>query len=418
VMTFIRGPVCRGQVAVDVIDDHFFVAFADPDHDFTVLDPDFLEQSKELLKLPGEHASHLSGGEVWLQYDREQRRYLDARAKLYDRLDPEGKGPSLDLIWDGDGTNPNALLTVFRHFDNANVLQGWVGGMPKTAWVMDFPLFERLYYDLVADFDVFGNVTHQLSTRTYMDHLRMQSELNFLSFLPADDRKEVRASWYVGATGKNAYKVDHLRDLQYGTQIVYESDDPKTELIEMVIMRTPSIARAPDPLNRCASYPCDRAGASDLERRTERVLQRMTGVRGSWVKELPEVMFLRVRSADSSRSDGVYTLIHNRAHTNVSSLFGEDSRLEPEKDTLVVMHGFVASYPNFMFEVPDSEMERFGKELEAVESPADFEALADGFGVRRTSSSFWQSIDWVHEEFRRRQPVRAGILDLARYGNF
>ena len=155
-----------------------------------------------------------------------------------------------------------------------------------------------------------------------------------------------------------------------------------------------------------------------MSKSKKRVLQKMTGVRGSWVQELPEVMLLRVRSTDSSRRDGVYTLIHNRAHTNVSSLFGEDSRLEPEKDTLVVMYGFLASYPNFMFEVPDSEMERFGKELEAVESPADFEALADRFGVRRTSSSFWQSIDWIHEEFRRRQPGKAGILDLARYGNF
>ena len=32
VMTFIRGPVCRGQVAVDVIQDDFFVAFLPPEH--------------------------------------------------------------------------------------------------------------------------------------------------------------------------------------------------------------------------------------------------------------------------------------------------------------------------------------------------------------------------------------------------
>ena len=36
-----------------------------------------------------------------------------------------------------------------------------------------------------AGFDVFGNVAHQVSTRLYMDHLRMQAELLFLSFLPA-----------------------------------------------------------------------------------------------------------------------------------------------------------------------------------------------------------------------------------------
>ena len=50
------------------------------------------------------------------------------------------------------------------------------------------PIFERLYYALVADFDVFGNVTHQISTRLYMDFLRMQSETLYLGFLPPERR--------------------------------------------------------------------------------------------------------------------------------------------------------------------------------------------------------------------------------------
>ena len=65
-------------------------------------------------------------------------------------------------IWNGDGTNPDAVLTVFRHFDNAFVLRGAIGGIPKTAWVLDYPIFERMYYDLVAGFDVYGNVVHQV----------------------------------------------------------------------------------------------------------------------------------------------------------------------------------------------------------------------------------------------------------------
>ena len=31
VMGFIKGPVCRGQIAVDVIEDRFWVFFIDPD---------------------------------------------------------------------------------------------------------------------------------------------------------------------------------------------------------------------------------------------------------------------------------------------------------------------------------------------------------------------------------------------------
>ena len=39
VMTFIRGPVCRGQIAVDVIDDRFWVSFLDPNYDLSITDP-------------------------------------------------------------------------------------------------------------------------------------------------------------------------------------------------------------------------------------------------------------------------------------------------------------------------------------------------------------------------------------------
>jgi hypothetical protein len=101
---------------------------------------------------------------------------MNARAQAVAATDPKLRGPALDWIWNGGGTNPNALLTVYRHFDNAAVTRGFVGVWPKTAWVMDYPIFERIYYDLVAGFNVFGNVTHQVSTRLYMDHLRMQSE--------------------------------------------------------------------------------------------------------------------------------------------------------------------------------------------------------------------------------------------------
>jgi len=53
VMTFIRGPVCRGQVAVSVIEDHFFVAFLDPDVDLSVANKAFFEKTTDLLSLPG-----------------------------------------------------------------------------------------------------------------------------------------------------------------------------------------------------------------------------------------------------------------------------------------------------------------------------------------------------------------------------
>ena len=40
-MTFIRGPVCKGQIALNVIQDHFWVAFMDPKYDLSIQDKYF-----------------------------------------------------------------------------------------------------------------------------------------------------------------------------------------------------------------------------------------------------------------------------------------------------------------------------------------------------------------------------------------
>jgi hypothetical protein len=416
VMTFIRGPVCRGQVAVDVIEDQFWIAFADPDRDPSVIDPDYLRETAKLLDLPAEHAEGFALGGLWLRYNVKQRRYLNEREKFYDILDPDRLGPTLDWIWDGGGTNPNALLTVFRNFDNAEVVHGFVGEIPKTAWVLDYPLFERIYYNLVAGYDVFGRVGHQISTRLYMDHLRMQAENTFLGLLPPEVRELTRATWYVGATRQVDYfLVNELRSLGHGTRIAYTSDDPKREVLEQLIARTPKLAGGPDRLNRCAAPPCDRPDATPVEQGVERALQRLAAVAGPWVQQLPEVALLRVRVA--AGDDLVYGLVHNVAHENVAFMFGEDERLVPGDDTLTVVRGHFGSDPNFFFEVRAEEIDTFADALLAVASADELERFAARFGVRRSDPRFWEMADWLHADRRRRTPQAAGLYDLARYQN-
>ena len=413
VMTFIRGPVCRGQIATNVIEDHFFVAFLDPDHDLSVTDPAWLEAAKEDLNLPAEHLSHLVPGEFFVQYGMENRRYLERREKLYAAAFPHGMG--MEGIWDGDGDNRNALLTVFRHENNATVLQGWQGGWPETAWVLDYPIFERIYYDLVAGFDVFGNVAHQAATRLYMDHLRMQGEDNFLGFLPADRRKAIHASWYVGATDSIDYRwVDTLRDTARPTRIAFSGDDVKVELLEKILAARVDVAGAPDLLNRCSGGDCVPAGSSSLERAAEAELRRIAAIEGPWVSLLPDVTRLRVRSGGDAAA---WTLVLNRAHTNVAYMFDEEARLEPARDTLTILRGYVGSYPNFAFDVPLEELGEFRAGLEALRSSEDLSALAARYGVRRTDTDFWPVMDWFVADFRVRKPVEAGLFDLGRYEN-
>ena len=292
-----------------------------------------------------------------------------------------------------------------------------MGEIPKTAWVIDYPIFERIYYDLVANFDVFGNVGHQLSTRLYMDHLRMQSENIFLAFLPADRREEIRASWYVGAERDKSYRVNKIISMDHATQIRFETQDVKTELIDMILAHNPTITGPPDLLNRCGDPPCDSPDATAIEKRAQRALQRITGVAGAWVAELPETAFLRVRSGDNSGVDASYTLVHNRAHTNVAAMFDEDKRLIPEQDTLTIVRGYLGSYPNLLFDVDVDHIDSFTQTLTSVENAADFEKLVDRWGIRRTSPRFWSTVDWIHEDARKRNPTEAGLFDFGRYKN-
>ncbi len=424
IMTFIRGPVCRGQVAVDVIEDQFWVAFLDPDRDLSVKVPGFLEEAPPLLSLPAEHESRFAPGELWLEYARKQRKYLEMRERFYDEIDPEHRGPALDWIWNGDRKNANARLTVFRNFDNATVVKGFQGQIPKTAWIMDYPLFERIYYDLVAGFDIFGNVTHQVSTRLYMDHLRMQSENLFLNFLPADRREPIRASWYVGATRSLTYEVvDRLRALDHGTQIPFQTSDPKAELLEMMIAQAGAAAGAPDLINRCSQPPCDRPGASATERGVERELQRLSLAKGGFVPLLPQVAFLRVRVGpfgakhEDGANDLLYSLVHNDAHSNVAFMFGEDERRLPVDDTLSVVRGHFGSYPNFILEVEANKISEFVGGLLALRTDADLERFAGSYGIRRTSARFWETTDWLHADLKRREPTTAGLYDFGRYKN-
>lgn len=418
VMTFIRGPVCRGQVAVDVIEDQFFVSFLDPDHDLSITDPRYLEQTKSLLSLPAENRGLFVPGDLYLEYARKQHKYLAARDAFYDAADPKGRGPTLAAIWDGDGTNTNALLTVFRNFDNATVVRGFLGAIPKTAWVMDYPIFERIYYDLVAGFDIYGNVAHQVSTRLYMDHLRMQSENVFLSFLPSGDREALRASWYVGATRQLDYFfADELHGLDRGTQIRFSGADPKAQLLDEIASRSPAVAGPPDLLNRCPKLLCLRTDASAEERGVEPALERLSHVKGPWVAHMPEVSLLRVRVDASGSRDLVYALVHNDAHSNVAFMFGEDERRIPADDTLTVVRGHFGSYPNFFFDVEAAQAGELVDALLGMTSDADLARAVDRFGIRRTDPRFWATSDWLREDLRRRKPIEAGIYDLDRFEN-
>jgi hypothetical protein len=398
IMGFIKGPVCRGQVALNVIDDHFWVMFVAPEQERSPKSAEFLARESGNLRLPSGKSGLLVSLVEWRRYSRDQLKFLRAKMDfLRDQLDDNGLRVNADLIWDGDGHNDNATLTVFRHNDSASVIKGLVGQVPKTAWVIDYSLLERIHYLLVAGFDVFGNVGHQLETRLYMDFLRMEGEQNFLFFMPGDERVALRDFWYRDAGDHvKQYVLSDTVAFDRDSDIVYRTDDPKRELL---LQLRESLHGA-----RAQRYAVD-----------EPAFARLAGLDGRPFSLMPEVAFVEVFGARGE--ERVYTLLHNSGYSNNAQLFREEQRRIPEEDYLTVVTGFVGSYPNVFFQVPEQNLEHFVTSITELENEDDYSALVDRYGTRRNATWFWRLSDKFHARYRRHHPVEAGLFDLNRYEN-
>ncbi len=420
IATFIKGPVCNGSIAVNSIQEQFFVLFLNPDADSMVMSLEHAHAVQDALILPGVWGSDVSIRDdiPFLRRLVDQREsYRKLRAEAARQLRPAGY--TLDDIWNGDGTNPNALLTVFRHFDNAVVTKGAVGDLSKTVFVLDYPLFERLVYNLVVNYDVFGNIGHQSLTRLYMDMIRMEAEEIFLDFLPAPQRLALRNSWYEGPfTELKMRFVFPLVDRLAPSGIVYRDEtNAKQEFVARVLNEylAPAVRGLPDALN-WKVLPLSSKVTSELSA-TERALRRITSIKAEdatpFARFFPEFAILQVRS-EGERTK-LYSLVHNREHSNVSWMLGEEERLAPREDTLTVHAGILGAYPNVFFIVPEVDAEAFADAVVSIKSATDYERLVDRFGIRRSNEKFWSVFDTLNKTYLAEDPVRSGTLDLTRY---
>ena len=399
-MGFIKGPVCRGQVALNVIEDRFWITFLNPTVSWMAKEAAFLADVRQDLDMPAEEGSQLLTA-AWLRYGAEHRRYVAKRTEFFEGVTRDRGGVNLDLVWDGENKNSNAALTVFRHFDSATVVQGLVGPPPKTAWIVGYPLLERIHYLLVAGFDVYGNVTHQTTTRLYMDFLRMEGEANFLLFLPPEQRKAAVDSWYRGVTGDAKEQVEReLGGFGGAPSIRYSAGNAKRELFRMLEQRVGNVLAKGYDLARVK----DASLRADLER-----LEHVEGTAASW---MPEMSFVAVEGAGGEAAH--FTVLRDSAHTNVMTLFHEDDRLVPAEDTLVVVPGFLGAYPNALFDVPREHLGAFALAVAKLDGPESYHALRAKFGVLRSSDRFWPHSDRIQEDHRKQSAAESGLFDFNR----
>ncbi len=411
VRTFIRGPVCRGQIATDVIRDHFWVFFQDPEHDVFVTDLAYQNKAIPFLAVPGQFDGISDLLTDWGAYKKKRNTYENLRRKRY----RDAELPDWPHIWSG---NDQALLSVFRQHDSASVRKGLLGDVPKTMWLMDFSLLERTYYQLVVNFDVFGSVSHQAQTRLYFDLIRNGSEVNFLRVMPRDVREDVLKDWYQNS-GKIKLWLDYTKidDDTHSTLGLPEKNSVRA-FAQQALQRFAHANARPDPINRCRGAYCHREGLSREAANVEQTLARLASRPAAGLKvvhHLPEASMVRVQFADGSRE--VYSVLRNRAHSNVAFLMGESLRYQPGLDTLTVYPEVLSSYPNFIFNVQASDIPEFVGRLEQVKDEAGLRAVVEQWGIRRTHPQFWQYFHDLSAHIRERKPLEAGVLDMNRYEN-
>jgi len=124
-----------------------------------------------------------------------------------------------------------------------------------------------------------------------------------------------------------------------------------------------------------------------------------------------------VRMSVDGRNDKIYSLLRNKQLKNVSFIFAEELRRQPELDTLTVVADFLGSYPNQFFVVDSAQLPRFVEQLKNAQSEDELEAFYSRYAIRRTNPDLWQHYDWFSEKYQHEQPETAGLFDLNRYEN-
>jgi hypothetical protein len=415
IMTFIHGPVCKGQIALNVIDDHFWVMFLDPDHDLSAAYPAFLKLHSDKLRMPIEVGSDMRVFKALTdEHKKAAVEFYKVRQDYYTSHHYDGLG--YESIWKGNMASDTPLLTIYRHFDNASVHKGVLGNMPKTMWVLDYPLLERIYYALVAGFDVYGTAGHQLALRLYMDALRVEGESYFLDFLPASTRQEIMQSWYKGV---KLEKI-HYYSSTLPTNISFVTDEPKREFIEYIVNKhiLPATHIAFDAVNyerAEVAYPNlpEKYETKDDYLKAFRAVSKPGTPFFSLINDYnANVAYMRIRLKNGE--DLAISIVINRWHNNVIYLLSEGGELDAAKDSADFIYGLIGSYPNYFFDVREEDLPDFLDLLAHFDKSRDYERLAK-YGVNRAEDRLWDMFDWFQNRFNEDEPVHAGLFDLNRY---
>ncbi len=413
ISNFIKGPVCKGQIALNVIHDHFWIMFMDPDYDLSIKNKNYLNNSINNLSLPNEKGSNtrLVNKFFGKDFNNESIVYYENRANEYKKSYP--KGLTLNHIWN-DKYSDSSVMTIYRHFDSASLHKGALGNIPRTLWVVDYPLLERIYYSLVAGFDIFGNISHQVMVRQYMNRLRIEGESNFLDFLPKKVRKKTFEEWYVGWLSQYVTTYHYT---PINTAIKFKSENYKEEFVLKVLDKTDTKLDKINYIPKGSSY---RGFVKHIKTKSDintafKIISQSNN--SNFLKEFNStdnnLGFVRIKMENNK--DLIYSMVANRWHDNVTFMFNESNRLNPEYDKIDFIEGFIGSYPNYFFVVEQKDLNDFFDLLGNYQDTKKYKNKLHKYGVNRSDKDFWKVYDWFQKKFYESDRLNSGLFDLNRY---
>lgn len=402
IMNYIKGPVCRGQVALDVINDNFWVVFTNPELYKTKLHDPFYKENAELLRFPahwGAQGSLFS----WPDLAKRSSGFIQARSNYLKKVTPLLNDTLPQLIWDGDQqTNPNASLTIFRHFDSASVLKGFAGTQPKTAWLIGYGLLERIHYLLVAGFDVNGTIQHQLITRLYMEFLRMEGEAAFISLLPKEEQEDTVREWNTdpGESVEDYFKA--LMDDGQGFSLNIKYNNKESHLT--------TLFKAIGNHTNTKDYSIQANILSDAAITS---LVKLNTIQGKSASLFPEAAFMKVTTANGEGQQW-FTLLRHSSHKNLNHLLSEENTRTPENDRLNILPGLLVAYPNRLIKINETQVNRFVKDISTAKTEESMAKAIKQYAVSRTSLKFWAFSDELHQVSKNNNGINYGIFDYNR----
>ncbi|APZ91587.1 fatty acid cis/trans isomerase [Fuerstiella marisgermanici] len=403
------GPSCRGSLNVSTTAEHTWFIFENPETSLLCNDQEYYDAVAPLL-----------GGVEPMNGLRQsvellKRIVADSEKAMSIAVDRLKKDPrsAMDDIWKGDTVDGIAGYTCVRNDDNSYHVPGLLGPSPDRLTLSDLAGIERRLYVASVNFDVFSDIGGQLSNREDFSNHRLRSELASIRFFPQEEREAELERIY--NKGSKAWRIqDNLpEDLQFPSEIEFKTDDHHEELMQMIMDHLRDNVPVHDSIYRLkdGEQPSQVAKAFRLisDKADELYGTKELGFR----QYLDESTIIRVDS--EGKEPRIYTMCVEWGIGHLSYIGNIFLRPNLKWDRVTVYDCLMTTYPNFMFNVKDTEAMEFAKAITDADTPEKFVAVVDRWGVRRTNPNFWELFHSIEESMKKEDPRTAGIMDANRY---